>query len=793
MKRLSIVFAVVAVFALISTAVFAQSLNFDFNSDGIYDTSWDLIPPPPGGDTVQVEIWLDDWDTSPWAGEKLFGVSFYFYYNNTNIQINSVTPNDSNNGGPFDPTFTSIEDLGGGKYNLVLSHFNCVSITDKMLLFTLVLEGIAAGNSDISATLDFPTGIIVPAGPTCSSTHNENASDGNATIYQSECSIDQDCWNFSWCDGIETCAGGICLAGTLPCPDDFDNCTDNCVEADPPVESNPGTCNVCNATGLLDPCCSDNACLGEPVCTVAITDYYVDGDNGSNANDGLTPGTAWKTITHALSQDNGTENSQVVIHVAASTYDTVMGGGDAETFPLIMKEYVSLEGAGYKGTIINAGLTGSVIRADQTNNFSINGFTITGGSALKGGGIYLQYSSPSISNCSVTGNIATYLNGGGIYCKQSSPEIINCLITGNSAGQNGGVIACGDHSSPVITNCTIADNTAGDGYLEGGGSIYCGNNSSPPVTNCILWGNYPDQIYAKIADGAIPSFNYSCIEGGYTGTGIVTTDPDFLGSGDYRLSFGSSCIDAANSVGAPATDIDGKARYDDATTPDNGTGPVTFYDIGAYEYQGDTDEDGVKEDGDGSGTAGDNPCTGGATQNCDDNCMLVPNGPDSGTCTAGNIGSPCLSDAACGTGGFCSMQQEDSETDGVGDVCDNCPDTPNGPLLGVCAKELIPGFPTATQDNCTSDVDCTLNGFCIKTQVDVNGNDIGDACDCYSDLNGDGTVDIFDLLIMKNEYARNDCNTIPCQSDINGNGVVEILDLAIMKNEYNRTNCRVLP
>ena len=56
-----------------------------------------------------------------------------------------------------------------------------------------------------------------------------------------------------------------------------------------------------------------------------------------------------------------------------------------------------------------------------------------------------------------------------------------------------------------------------------------------------------------------------------------------------------------------------------------------------------------------------------------DNCPLQANGPDDGTCTAGKlIGEPCVTNRDCGgCKSFCSMNQEDTDEDGIGDACDN--------------------------------------------------------------------------------------------------------------------------
>lgn len=68
-----------------------------------------------------------------------------------------------------------------------------------------------------------------------------------------------------------------------------------------------------------------------------------------------------------------------------------------------------------------------------------------------------------------------------------------------------------------------------------------------------------------------------------------------------------------------------------------------------------------------------------------DNCPAAPNGPVLGSCTSGDpllLASKCTFAGGCGVGGFCSLAQEDTDLDGVGDACELMllPE-PAGPLL----------------------------------------------------------------------------------------------------------------
>jgi len=103
----------------------------------------------------------------------------------------------------------------------------------------------------------------------------------------------------------------------------------------------------------------------------------------------------------------------------------------------------------------------------------------------------------------------------------------------------------------------------------------------------------------------------------------------------------------------------------------------------------DDDNDGVLDDGDGSGVIGDKPCVPGVLFNrCDDNCRTTPN-PD----------------------------QQDNGRDGVGDVCDNCPRIPN-------------------RNQRDSDGDAVLGVFLSDP------NRGGDVCDCDDDNDGVADPDI---------------------------------------------------
>ena len=91
----------------------------------------------------------------------------------------------------------------------------------------------------------------------------------------------------------------------------------------------------------------------------------------------------------------------------------------------------------------------------------LEGFTLRGGSAGQGGGIYVQSSSPTVANCVIIANSATS-QGGGVYVESGNPKLINCTVSANQGYQSGGALY---NVSGQVNGCMISGNTA---VLDGG-------------------------------------------------------------------------------------------------------------------------------------------------------------------------------------------------------------------------------------------------------------------------------------------------------------------------------------
>jgi hypothetical protein len=129
-----------------------------------------------------------------------------------------------------------------------------------------------------------------------------------------------------------------------------------------------------------------------------------------------------------------------------------------------------------------------------------------------------------------------------------------------------------------------------------------------------------------------------------------------------------------------------------------------------------------------------------------------------------------------------SAFSQDIDGDGVLNDLDNCPNHPNGSLLGTCTSGPMELISVAA---CLSHAECDPNGFCSMAQEDSyppQGNGIGDACDCESDFTCDGDVDAGDVTEFMNHFGRsvffNPCiNGNPCSGDFTCDGDVDGQDV----------------
>src|SRR5207249_4672080 len=83
---------------------------------------------------------------------------------------------------------------------------------------------------------------------------------------------------------------------------------------------------------------------------------------------------------------------------------------------------------------------GFFFHSGETNAATVDGFTVTHGSAALGGAVYVSQASPTLVRCAFVGNTAT--TGGALYIDSfGSPQVTGCLFRGNAAWDGGAMAA----------------------------------------------------------------------------------------------------------------------------------------------------------------------------------------------------------------------------------------------------------------------------------------------------------------------------------------------------------------
>ena len=384
--------------------------------------------------------------------------------------------------------------------------------------------------------------------------------------------------------------------------------------------------------------------------------YHVDADAPGSVHDGKTWATAMLTLQDALAAAGSGDQ----ILMAAGTYKPDQGGtavAASREASFLLKEGLTIRGgfAGYgqanpeerdlarHETILSGDLKsddrGTANLSDNSFHVvigpadglpaTLDGVTVTGGNAdgpyphHYGGGLYnpdgklqavnctfrgntgvsgaaVMNFGPSILlvNCQLVGNRAL-LQGGGLYNYEGTATLTNCRIVGNAADYadtTGGAAIYNLNGSVTVLDSTVADNRAPIGRAIASFTWTTVSAVQVKVVNSILF-NGGDEVWSNLR--GLIDVTYSDVQGGWSGAGNISTDPQFTlpGSwstagdwvdGDYRLKAASPAIDAGSSTALPADSLD-------LDTDANTTEPLPFdldntarikdtkVDLGAYE------------------------------------------------------------------------------------------------------------------------------------------------------------------------------------------------------------------
>ncbi len=293
--------------------------------------------------------------------------------------------------------------------------------------------------------------------------------------------------------------------------------------------------NVRIANGVVDVGCYEYG--SAPV-------WYVNGEDGSDANSGKSESDAKATIQAAV---NASADGDTIL-VAPGSYGlfassnkqvVVKGMGGAHQTVIDRLEYCSEDGvlrlAEYFDSELHSAVTNTVLE----------GFAVQGLASIFGGTL----------KCCIVRDNDTWSLGGAAF---NYGVAENCLFL-NNRGMNG---AAADGC--ILKGCTMVGNSARD--IDG----VCMNSV---LENCIVYGNGNDERSTW-------QYWFECnpmvFEVGHREKNVYVGDPGFVdvAKGDYHLAAGSPCIgNGDNSCVTSKTDLDGNARIIGGSV-----------DIGCYEH-----------------------------------------------------------------------------------------------------------------------------------------------------------------------------------------------------------------
>jgi len=265
------------------------------------------------------------------------------------------------------------------------------------------------------------------------------------------------------------------------------------------------------SNGEFDCYSSDYQTVSEYWVKGELTDFIYEGSQGTepiytevwvNPVDGVDGGNTtgdiehpFRTINFALGMVYGTEENPVIIHLQNGTYSPDSG----ESFPIIMLDYISFQGENEELTVLDGLDMRRIMNIFSTVENSFSNLTIHRGNGndgndpdddgspgyigIEAGGIFIDSSSPTFLNVTFSNHIADH--GGAILIVQSDAIFSDVLFINNIANGAGGSLFITVYSNPIFTNA-IFTNNQGEQPTPWGGGIMIEFGSDPTFNNIII-------------------------------------------------------------------------------------------------------------------------------------------------------------------------------------------------------------------------------------------------------------------------------------------------------------------
>jgi len=241
------------------------------------------------------------------------------------------------------------------------------------------------------------------------------------------------------------CAPDPCPAGSTRGPDDLcvltEPGTDSGVGGSDGGDGTDGTTDGADGTAASD-CPAAPHQPGDPLADYASYPVFIDGTDRR-----------FQTIQDAIW---GAEAGDRVV-VCPGTFD--------ENIDFKGKAITVSSAGGPWVTTIDGGGRASVVsmRNWEPPEAVLEGFTLTGGEGTEfhGGGVFVEWGSPTIRHNVVTGNSAGI--AGGVYVRNGGATVHNNIIARNHASEGGGGVVCTACVGPIRFN-TFYENTCPQGH-----------------------------------------------------------------------------------------------------------------------------------------------------------------------------------------------------------------------------------------------------------------------------------------------------------------------------------------